>query len=61
MDPKQQLANLMDAFAAAKTSQNELLQKLVLQQVNLFFTTHEIVPIAQQNQASSESGGTSWD
>ena len=61
MDPKQQLANLMDAFAAAKTSQNELLQKLVLQQVNLFFTTHEIVPITQQNQASSESDKTSWD
>jgi hypothetical protein len=45
MDPKQQLAELMDAFAAAKASQNETLQRLVLAQVNQFFTTHQIVPI----------------
>ena len=64
MESKQQLANLMDAFAAAKTTENETLQKLVLQQVNLFFSTHDIVPIAQETpapQASSESGTTSWN
>jgi len=67
MDPKKQLADLMDAFASAKASGNETLQRLVLQQVNHFFLTHDIVPIAQETpapQASStpeESGTTSWN
>lgn len=47
MDPKKQLADLMDAFAAAKSSQNEMLQRLVLGQINAFFQTHEITPIQQ--------------
>ena len=60
MDPKKQLADLMDAFASAKASNNELLQRLVLQQVNAFFSTHEITPIPTDNGASAPASGTSW-
>lgn len=48
MDPKKQLADLIDAFAAAKSSDNELLQRLVLTQVNAFFASHDVVPIQAQ-------------
>ena len=60
MDPKKQLADLMDAFASAKATNNELLQRLVLQQVNLFFTTHEITPIPADDGHSSPTSGTTW-
>ena len=61
MDPKQQLAELMDAFAAAKASQNETLQRLVLAQVNQFFTTHKIVPIESSSPPETiEKSTTSW-
>ena len=62
MDPKQQLAELMDAFAAAKASQNETLQRLVLAQVNQFFTTHQIVPLDPSTPAPQtiENNATSW-
>ena len=65
MDPKQQLAELMDAFAAAKASQNETLQRLVLAQVNQFFTTHQIVPLdppapSQVAPQTVENNTTSW-
>lgn len=60
MDPKQQLAELMDAFAAAKASQNETLQRLVLAQVNQFFSTHEVIPKDPSEVATSEESATSW-
>jgi len=65
MDPKQQLAELMDAFAAAKASQNETLQRLVLAQVNQFFTTHQIVPLDPPSPSpvapqTVENSTTSW-
>ncbi len=61
MDPKQQLAELMDAFAAAKASQNETLQRLVLAQVNQFFSTHEIVPLEPPASPQTiENSTTSW-
>jgi len=68
MDPKKQLADLMDAFAAAKASQNEMLQRLVLGQINAFFQTHEITPIQQsqvpapqpQAPALEEDDMSSW-
>ncbi len=60
MDPKQQLAELMDAFAAAKASQNETLQRLVLAQVNQFFSTHEVIPKDSSEVATSEESATSW-
>ena len=65
MEPKQQLADLMDAFATAKASQNETLQRLVLAQVNQFFSTHEIVPLnttmaAPPEPQQPEDSMTSW-
>ena len=68
MDPKKQLADLMDAFAAAKSSQNEMLQRLVLGQINAFFQTHEITPIQQeqvqapqpQAPSASQDSMSSW-
>ena len=52
----------MDAFAAAKASQNETLQRLVLAQVNQFFTTHKIVPLDPSTPAPQtiENNATSW-
>jgi len=52
----------MDAFAAAKASQNETLQRLVLAQVNQFFTTHQIVPLDPSTPAPQtvENNSTSW-
>lgn len=60
MDPKQQLAELMDAFAAAKASQNEVLQRLVLTQVNQFFATHEIIAKDSSETETPEETTTSW-
>ena len=55
----------MDAFATAKASQNETLQRLVLAQVNQFFSTHEIVPLnttmsAPPEPQQPEDSMTSW-
>jgi len=61
MDPKKQLADLMDAFAAAKASNNEYLQRLVLQQVNHFFNTHEITPISTEKPFQATDQETSWN
>lgn len=60
MDPKKQLADLMDAFAAAKMSNNEYLQRLVLQQVSSFLSAHDITPISQEAPQVSENS-TSWN
>lgn len=48
MDTKQQLANLIDAYADAKRSGNETLMKLATGPLQDFFAAHEIVPIATQ-------------
>ena len=60
MDPKKQLADLMDAFAAAKVSNNEYLQRLVLQQVSAFLSAHDITPISQETSQISEKS-TTWN
>ncbi len=60
MDPKQQLAELMDAFAAAKASQNETLQRLVLAQVNQFFSTHDVIPKDSSEVVTPDEATTSW-
>lgn len=50
MDPKQQLADLIDTFAAAKATGNENLQRMALQPIQQFFATHDIVPSQDQTQ-----------
>ena len=47
MELKQQLANLIDAYADAKRSGNETLVKLATSPLQEFFSAHDIVPTAQ--------------
>lgn len=46
MELKQQLANLIDAYADAKRSGNETLIKLATGPLQEFFSTHDVVPSA---------------
>ena len=46
MELKQQLANLIDAYADAKRSGNETLIKLATGPLQEFFSAHDIVPVA---------------
>lgn len=46
METKQQLANLIDAYAEAKKSGNETLIRLAIGPLQEFITTHDIIPIA---------------
>lgn len=55
MELKQKLATLIDAYADAKRSGNELLVQLATSQLQEFFTTHDVVPAAP---AISETPGT---
>ena len=48
VEQKKQLADLIDAFAAAKVTGNELLQQMVLGQINVFFNSHDIVPKVEE-------------
>lgn len=46
METKQQLANLIDAYADAKRSANEILIKMAVEQLQGFLNGHDIVPTA---------------
>lgn len=46
METKQQLANLIDAYAEAKRTGNETLIKLAVGPLQEFLTTHDVVPVA---------------
>lgn len=49
VDPKLQLADLMDAYGAAKVSGNETLQRLIVGQVQMFLQSHDITPISERS------------
>ena len=51
-DPKLQLADLMDAYGAAKLSANETLQRLIVGQVQMFLQSHDITPISERSVAT---------
>ena len=51
-DPKLQLADLMDAYGAAKLSANETLQRLIVAQVQMFLQSHDITPISERSVAT---------
>ena len=51
-DPKLQLADLMDAYGAAKVSTNETLQRLIVGQVQMFLQSHDITPISERSVAT---------
>ena len=44
-DPRQTLADLIDAFAAAKQSGNETLQRIALAPLQEFINSHHVVPM----------------
>jgi len=46
MESKQQLAELIDAYAAAKASGNETLMRIALSPLQQFIEQHDLVPIA---------------
>lgn len=53
-DIKQQLANLIDAYADAKRSGNETLVKLASTPLQDFFTSYEIIPIPTAPQKAQD-------
>ena len=42
-DPKRLLAELIDAYASAKVSGNEMLMKMAIQPLNEFITTYQFI------------------
>lgn len=60
MDTKQNLANLIDAYAAAKGTNNETLIRLSVAQLQDFLASHDVVPLGESNeQLSKDSEGAS--
>lgn len=57
MDTKQQLANLIDAYADAKKAGNETLIKLAVAPLQEFLATHDIVPVAPAIQEGPTGEG----
>jgi hypothetical protein len=45
MDTKQNLANLIDAYAAAKSTNNETLIRMSVGQLQDFLARHDVVPL----------------
>lgn len=45
LEPKQVLADLIDAYASAKASGNETLQRIAVQPLHQFLSSHDIVEI----------------
>jgi hypothetical protein len=46
METKQNLANLIDAYADAKKSGNEMLIKMAVTSLQDFLATHDVIPVA---------------
>jgi hypothetical protein len=44
METKQQLATLIDAYADAKRTNNEILIKMASEQLQGFFSAHDVIP-----------------
>jgi len=52
METKQNLANLIDAYADAKKSGNEILMKMAVESLQDFLSGHDIVPVASAAAAA---------
>jgi hypothetical protein len=61
MDTKQTLAALIDAYADAKRTGNEMLIKMVASQLQEFFSTHDVVPTTPVAPAVVEAPGDTED
>jgi hypothetical protein len=53
-NPKQLLADLIDAYASAKMTGNETLIKLSVTQLQAFLETHEVVDSSPTEQIGEE-------
>ena len=53
-NPKQLLADLIDAYASAKMTGNETLIKLSVTQLQAFLETHEVVASSPTEQIGEE-------
>ena len=53
-DPRQTLADLIDAFAAAKQSGNETLQRIALAPLQEFINSHHVVPMNPPKPEAAE-------
>ncbi|MBM4057146.1 MAG: hypothetical protein FJ275_02760 [Planctomycetes bacterium] len=57
MDTKQNLANLIDAYAAAKGTNNETLIRLSVAQLQDFLAHHDVVPLGDVNEQVQDTEG----
>jgi hypothetical protein len=57
MDTKQTLANLIDAYAAAKGTNNETLIRLSVSQLQDFLARHDVVPLGDVNEQVQDTEG----
>lgn len=58
MDTKQNLANLIDAYAAAKSTNNETLIRMSVAELQGFLARHDVVPLgaASDEQVQDTEG-----
>ena len=59
METKQQLATLIDAYADAKRTNNEILIKMASEQLQGFFSAHDVIPTSPVAPAITDGGGVS--
>ena len=55
-NPRQILADLIDAYAASKVSANEMLQRMSIGALNEFINTHDIVPLSASDEGVEPEG-----
>jgi hypothetical protein len=56
-NPTQVLADLIDAYASAKASGNETLQKIAVKPLQEFLNSHAIVPQSPESASLEEADG----
>lgn len=54
VNPRQILADLIDAYAASKVTGNEMLQRMSIGALNEFLNSHELVPVSAGDETAGE-------
>jgi len=57
MDTKQTLANLIDAYAAAKSTSNETLIRMSVAELQGFLASHDVVPLGTVDERVQDPEG----
>jgi hypothetical protein len=57
MDTKQTLANLIDAYAAAKQTNNETLVRMSVAELQAFLARHDVVPLGTADEQVQDTEG----